>query len=106
MQVAVRKARIGQVLNLEKSTLEPVQVLTALLGYVLRTKGEPTIEITPLRVEKELSRVKKVLDRLEPVPDKDRVLGGPRYELWGTPAAGSELYSSRGLLHGPHNRER
>ena len=55
MKVAIRKVKIGQVLNLKKST-RCRQVLPA-LGYVLRTKGEPTVEVTPVRIERHLGRL-------------------------------------------------
>ena len=58
--VASDKAQIGQVLSLQKCTIEATQVLQA-LGFVIRTVPVPTIEVAPHRIEGVLAMIKGLL---------------------------------------------
>ena len=60
--VAAEKAKIGQVLSLQKCTIEATQVLQA-LGFVVRTAPDLTIEIAPHRVEGILGVIKGLLQK-------------------------------------------
>ena len=62
--IAIKKAVIGQVLNLEKSTIEAVQTLET-VGWLIRTNPEVTLEAKPTRIEKTLTLVKSLLDRIK-----------------------------------------
>ena len=90
LKACLRRAEIGQVINLEKSTIAPTQCLTT-LGYLVRTNGPATIEIAPKRIAKHLARLKTILDRATPIPDDRQIAGGPRIELWGTPREAAQI---------------
>ena len=97
-EVAFRKAVIGQVLNIPKSTIEAVQDLES-VGWRIKTVPEVTLEAKPTRVEKMLLLVKALLDRMEFLYDTQ---GSPiGVKLVATPVEAAEvggLYQSNGKV--------
>ncbi len=85
--IALRKAQIGEVISMEKSTIEAVQELP-MLGHIIRTVPEVSLAILPKRTERQLGRIKRLLDRLQLVDDPV-----PRWSLRASP---DEAYSVNG----------
>lgn len=108
-EIALQKARCGQVISLPKSSLEAAQVLP-MLGLVVRTVPEVSIEIHPKRVEKILGKIKALLDRLEgPILKEDgstswTLLATPREiaSIGGSSMAGSRVTGKGTAMHLRH----
>ena len=102
LEIAFRKAAVGQVLHLEKSTIEAVQQLET-VGWLVRTNPEVTLEPKPTRVEKTIGLVKSLLDRIElTYEDGDTKKENPTgVRLIATPLEAAEigsLYQSNGKV--------
>ena len=97
-EIAHRKAAIGEVLSIEKSTIEAVQDLET-VGWRIKTSPVVTLEPKPSRMERTIGLVKSLLDRIKPVFDITGRQTG--VQLIATPREAAEvggLYQSNGKV--------